>query len=347
MEVIASTICSTMPDRTASNEKKRNKTVLVRGVRIMLMSIGIFLSFAPLRANAQATGVIYIPNSNGTSRLEALTLEGAQARPEFANVPFGTFKPVYVHKHWMGKDKTGTFHSQAHQDRIVHMLLGKKKEKDSPPRFFIDLAANEPIVLSNSRALERDFGWNGLCIEANPVYWQALVQQRRCKVIGAAISKGAGRMKFRTVLRGGDKGAAAKVARDGSRLGGLVGDEFDNKGEKCETTCNEFTALTLPLSDVLPALAVPSRVDYFSLDIEGAEYMAMLSFPWEQYRFTIMTVERPKARLKELLSRHGYEYVCDSGDFGDELWLDRSMNISTAVLSIAPTGTPPRCDTSF
>lgn len=33
--------------------------------------------------------------------------------------------------------------------------------------FFLDLAANEPVVLSNTRTLERDFGFKGICIEVN------------------------------------------------------------------------------------------------------------------------------------------------------------------------------------
>ena len=60
-------------------------------------------------------------------------------------------------------DVPGTWHSQAKQDELVHRLLHRKRSG-----FFVDLATNHPVRISNTRALERDFGWSGLCIEANP-----------------------------------------------------------------------------------------------------------------------------------------------------------------------------------
>ena len=60
------------------------------------------------------------------------------------------------------------FGSQVHQDVIV---LAISKELDSKlgksndaPHFFVDLAANDAVDLSNTLWLEEDGGWNGLCI---------------------------------------------------------------------------------------------------------------------------------------------------------------------------------------
>ena len=60
-------------------------------------------------------------------------------------------------------DTPGEWHSQDHQDLAVARLLRYKRGG-----FFVDLAANEPVCLSNTRALERDYGWEGICIDANP-----------------------------------------------------------------------------------------------------------------------------------------------------------------------------------
>ena len=57
------------------------------------------------------------------------------------------------------------------KDRTAAKLLRSKRGG-----FFLDLAANEPVVLSNTRSLERDLGWKGVCIEANPFYWQGLAE---------------------------------------------------------------------------------------------------------------------------------------------------------------------------
>ena len=81
--------------------------------------------------------------------------------------------------------------SQEGQDDIISNLMSlyrrissskKKKgtirntttEAEVPDQmYFVDLAANDPIDLSNTFKLEQ-MGWEGLCIEPNPVYWYRL-----------------------------------------------------------------------------------------------------------------------------------------------------------------------------
>ena len=57
-------------------------------------------------------------------------------------------------------DALGTLHSQHGQDATIIKLFGSRRNG-----YFVDLAANEPLYLSNTRTLERDFGWRGVCIE--------------------------------------------------------------------------------------------------------------------------------------------------------------------------------------
>ena len=69
---------------------------------------------------------------------------------------------------------------------------------------------------------------------------------------------------------------------------------------------NTFVARTLPLSTIIAELDVPRVIDYLSLDIEGAELMAMRTFPWSTHRIKVITVERPEQKLCELFTTHGY-----------------------------------------
>jgi hypothetical protein len=41
-------------------------------------------------------------------------------------------------------------------------------------------------------------------------------------------------------------------------------------------------------------------IDYLSLDIESAEAWIFETFPWEDYTFLTLTVERPKAALIQM-----------------------------------------------
>jgi hypothetical protein len=51
-------------------------------------------------------------------------------------------------------------HGGSDQDEIVLALFRGKRGG-----YFVDLAANDAVALSNTFALETDYGWNGLCIE--------------------------------------------------------------------------------------------------------------------------------------------------------------------------------------
>jgi hypothetical protein len=51
------------------------------------------------------------------------------------------------------------FFSQARQDEVVLSLLRNKKDG-----YFVDLASNDATLLSNSYALEKHYGWKGLCV---------------------------------------------------------------------------------------------------------------------------------------------------------------------------------------
>ena len=52
----------------------------------------------------------------------------------------------------------------------------------------------------------------------------------------------------------------------------------------------EIPMMCFPFYSVLKALGNP-RIDYFSLDIEGAEYAVLKSIPWKSVNMTILGVE--------------------------------------------------------
>lgn len=195
--------------------------------------------------------------------------------------------------------------SQDGQDRTVASLFREKRGG-----FFVDLAANDAVVFSNTLTLEQEFGWDGLCIEANPKYYEGLYQ-RKCLVVQAAVGRQDGEM-------------AGFALRDG--LGGLVGDGFDNR------EAASAQVITVSVASLFRDMRVPREVDYLSLDIEGAEEWAFETFPWTEYRIMVITVERPKARLRETLANLGYVYVRDHGNYGDQLWIHPAFpDLHTAV----------------
>eukprot|EP00980_Cylindrotheca_fusiformis_P008216 scaffold1736_cov127-Cylindrotheca_fusiformis.AAC.30 len=60
------------------------------------------------------------------------------------------------------------------------------------------------------------------------------------------------------------------------------------------------------MAEIFQKFRVPKVIDYLSLDVEGAEDLVMASFPFADYRFNILTVERSSKDLAQLLVSHGY-----------------------------------------
>ena len=219
------------------------------------------------------------------------------------------FVPVYIYG---GNVPEFRKYSQANQDRFVMALLDasvKKKDKRNPgimekSRYFVDLAANDAVVFSNTLRLEREGNWSGLCIEPNPRYWYKLASKRSCVIVG-------------TFVGGTEDGVEMNVnfPKQGD-LGSLAGKATSGNQEKRNI---------VSISTLFKETNVPDTIDYFSLDVEGAESLVMSDFPFEKYKFKIMTLERPKDDLKDLLRNHGYKQIMKLTLWGETLWVNTNL----------------------
>lgn len=193
--------------------------------------------------------------------------------------------------------------SQVRQDEtVVYLMQGKENG------FYVDLAANSAAYLSNTLTLEKLYFWKGLCIEANPAYFDGLYH-RQCQVIQAIVGAQT------------DVSVTFNMRNDGY-MSGLIGDGFDNSNDANGKRVEQHS---VGINKLFEDMHVPMIIDYLSLDIEGAEEFVFQSFAWDKYKFLCITVERPKAQLRTLLIQQKYMYICDHGNFGDELWLHESF----------------------
>ena len=200
------------------------------------------------------------------------------------------------------------WHGQAGQDHTVASLFGHERSISGAKLpihrsklFFVDLAANLPVRLSNTRALERDHGWNGLCIDGNRALVAELTRRRRCRAVHALLGTAAN-MTF--------------SGRSSSGFGAAV--RCRGAGAQCQPTTS--------LASILDQHGAPRTIHYLSLDLEGMENHVLQSFPHERYTFYAMTIERPgRAVTKWLLPQRGFRYAFDHGTFGDQLWIHESI----------------------
>ena len=156
--------------------------------------------------------------------------------------------------------------------------------------FFLDIGAHDGVTISNTFLLEWRYGWRGICVEANPQSFRKLTQARRSTCVNVCLDRARGHVEF--------------AVRD--VLGGIVGEGMDNTGTEGSTV---LRLEALPLKDVLTSHSAPSRIDYLSIDVEGAEDRVLDAFDFDSYRFNCMTIERPSESLRAIFHRHGYVLV--------------------------------------
>ena len=187
-----------------------------------------------------------------------------------------------------GYFRANQWFSQYRQDEVVIHLLKEKRMG-----YFVDLASNDAIRISNTYALETYYQWTGLCLEPNPIYWNSL-SHRKCEVVAAVV----GNETMKEVSFRFPKSKATK--------GGIMGDRFDNGIIEANNMDEARLQYTVGLTDLLDRFHAPNVIDYFSLDVEGAEEFILQSFAFDKYRFNILTLERPTPALSSLLDTNGY-----------------------------------------
>ena len=172
------------------------------------------------------------------------------------------------------------FYSQSGQDKWVCDFFNYKKNG-----YFVEVGAYDGIQTSNTYYLEKELGWNGICIEANLEIFKILKQNRQSNNINVAVSSNKGLCNFN-------------------------GDRINTFGHvvECDT-----------LNSILYNNSCKQKIDYLSLDIEGMEYEALKSLDFNYWYIKLITVEHnlyctndiEKNKIYDLLSSKNFERVIE------------------------------------
>lgn len=158
--------------------------------------------------------------------------------------------------------------------------------------YFLDVGSGDGTVGSNSKALE-ERGWKGICVDPFPTHMEG----RTCLVFREVVYSEAGkRMMF----------------YQAGQLGGIADTLGAWKVRAEKASAVEFTTVTL--GDILARAKAPRRIDFVSLDIEGAELEALRGLPLDRYQIGALVIEHnfeePKrSRIEEFMKSHGYRRV--------------------------------------
>lgn len=189
-------------------------------------------------------------------------------------------------------------YSQFGQDRWIVDRF-KKIER---PKTFLEIGGCDGVTFSNTLRLEELGGWTGMLVEPHDGLYSQLVKNRpRCKLSNAVVDFQEHEVPF--------------WKRNGW-ISGIVAEDTDQGKSRNLQALREARQrsqvkprMTTTLDKLLEENDMPQTIDYFSLDVEGAEHRVLTVAVLEKYRFNVLTVERPKALLCERMKQFGYRPV--------------------------------------
>jgi len=229
---------------------------------------------------------------DGSCDLNSNCMESTKLTDHIRSVivkPSGT-KPIL--------EKPDEVTSQKGQTGQVDTILQHYKNKENG--FFIEAGAWDGEQLSNTIYLETVLGWTGLLVEPNKGAFNILTSKHRnAYSINSCLST---------------KRDSQQVEFDAADVFGSILDGRDRLGEVPEWYHQEIAREVVitqcfPLYSILLAIG-QTRVDFFSLDIEGSEMDVLKTIPFDKIDIEILLIETAKSNvtaMNSLLSSHGYE----------------------------------------
>jgi FkbM family methyltransferase len=193
----------------------------------------------------------------------------------------------------LGKDKN---FSQANQDLFVLYFTQYAGKKG----FYVEIGAGDGIKLSNTYLLEKA-GWHGIIVD--PInYSSENIKLRKCiKDNRAVYSKSGLKLPFLAV------DSIPESLLQGENFSGIL----EHISDYGKTLPNKIIDVkTVSLNDLLIQYNAPNKIDYISIDTEGAEFEIINNFDFNKYDVEIFTVEHNGASFRKNIIKllNGKEY---------------------------------------
>lgn len=176
---------------------------------------------------------------------------------------------------------------------------------------YLEMGALDGILYSNTLHLQKAHSWRGLLIEAAPDMYAKMVASRPHDIgINAAICDRHRSVHFSPGGAGGLGGIG------GPAIAGIyefMNDAFREQWHSKVDPASLQLIPCMPLSTILSKFGV-KEIDFWSLDVEGAELQVLQTFDFSSVRISVVCIEADghdpvrDQQVIELMESHGYVY---------------------------------------
>ena len=186
------------------------------------------------------------------------------------------------------------YHSHIGQDQWVAEVY--RGQRDG---YFLDFGAFDGRTTSNTFFLEKNLGWNGICVEPHPLYFAKLCEVRSCIAVNSALWP-----ISRLSLQLHDAHGLSRLAH--------IAENDANAARRLPVTQGVVLVDTLNPVELLQRFNAPSEIHYLSLDAEGAEVAIIEAMDFYKFHFGLLSIEHnhdqfAKDTVRHIMAFHGYE----------------------------------------
>lgn len=209
--------------------------------------------------------------------------------------------------------------------------------------FFVEVGTGDGHLISNTYLLEKEYGWRGIVVEPNPVFLPALEKNRECMIATECILDVSGKpVTFECAI---DPEYSRIVSTD-LHLRPADTRHTDRRMDEDK----QLSLTTLSLNDLLSRHGLPEKIDFISIDVEGAEYHILSTFDFLRWHVGCFCIEHnwtaSRLNIFELMTAHGYIRVLEHFSQWDDWYVHRSLLRENAIFASLLDAHPDRAGES-
>ncbi len=153
--------------------------------------------------------------------------------------------------------------------------------------FFIDVGAHDGVTWNNTLVLSEGLGWQGICIEANPVIFESLPKNRPLDICLNIASHNHNGGKLFWQITGPANGLSGLVATYDEPHKARIDEEIRKHG-------GEKKEIVVPVEKLCTTITnhpFNQEIDYLSIDVEGAELSVLEGLHIDVNRPHLISIE--------------------------------------------------------
>jgi FkbM family methyltransferase len=230
----------------------------------------------------------------------------------------GEIEMRFVHSYKLFKALAIEKRSQLAQDVFAYSMIGNNG-------VLLEIGGGDGFHLSNSLNLWKKFGWRGYICEPLPRFASAIRAMKKAnkslELFEVAVGEFCGVV---SIVDAGEISSTTEHLRSDSWSVQRI--EAFSKNGSINVSCVCPTKLLQEINE---------RIDYLSIDVEGAELDILRAWPWDLSMPKVITVENSNDKekdkaLDDLLTSHGYVRTLSSISLWDGWYI--LMNRQAEVL---------------